>query len=315
MSQRGLPVETFRKRFQIDVGSVDVIIDIVKRLIRDVSIRDHHRFQSVFLSGLAYIDDILAPDSRLVISKRQRIATMLKRQQRNIFRRNMLGPHLILPRFRNIPVLAKETPHVAPGRTHTEHTRSRQEMIQRFLLNRIDLQRRRSSVAQAVKFSTLIDTDETKSGLSRMNVAMPRTKVTMHAAASLRLPPAPFVQLVGFLEDLQLAHKRILLPFKSYASQRVQTPNCTFDEGVLTTGRTASGVVTNATLDTPPFCGPVHKTDHVGPVFPGKPQEFSRIQIIRFRTEECLKSPAQVRTLPGIQAIPACNVPVILQCL
>src|SRR5580658_2775188 len=230
MRKCSLPVETLRESFEIDVGSVDMVIDIVKCLVGNVAVRNHYRFQPVFLRSLTNIDNILAPDSRLVIRERQRIATMLEGQQRNLFRRNMLGPHLILPRLRNVPILAKEAPHVAPSRAHTEHTGPRQEMIQRFLLDRIDLQRRRSSVAQAVKFSTLIDTDETESRLSRMNVAMPWTEVTMHAATGFRLPPAPFVQLVGFLEDLQLAHGRILLPFKSYAHRRVQASNCAPDD-------------------------------------------------------------------------------------
>jgi hypothetical protein len=72
-------------------------------------------------------------------------------------------------------------------------------------------------------------------------------------------------------------------------------------------------VATNATLDSPPLCSPVHEIHHMGPVFPREPQEFSRVQIIRFRTEKSLKPPAQVRALPGIQAIPACNVPVVPQ--
>src|ERR1700675_3459281 len=236
MRKGSLPVETLREGFEIDVGSVDMVIDIVKRLVGNVAVRNHYRFQPVFLGSLTNIDDILAPDSRLVISERQRIATMLERQQRNIFRRNMLGPNLILPRLRNVPILAKEAPHVASSRAHTEHTCPRQEMIQRFLLDRINLQRRRSSVAQAVKFSTLIDTDETKSGLSRMNVAMAWTEVTMHAAASFRLPPAPFVQLVGFLEDLQLAHGPILLPLQSYAHRSVQASNCAPDDYVPAIG-------------------------------------------------------------------------------
>ena len=46
-----------------------------------------------------------------------------------------------------------------------------------------------------------------------MNVAMAWTEVTMNAATGFRLPPAPFVQLVELLEDLQLAYGRILLPF------------------------------------------------------------------------------------------------------
>jgi hypothetical protein len=76
-----------------------------------------------------------------------------------------------------------------------------------------------------------------------------------------------------------------------------------------------SSVVTNAALDPPPLCSPVHEIHHMGPVFPGKSQKFSRVQIIRFRPEKSLKPPAHVRALPGIQAIPACNVPVVPQCL
>lgn len=69
--------------------------------------------------------------------------------------------------------------------------------------------------------------------------------------------------------------------------------------------------MTNASLDPPPFGSPIHKTHHVRAVFPGKPQEFSRIQIIRFRAKKRLKPPSQVRALPRFEAIPASNVPVV----
>src|SRR5580658_4613091 len=99
-------------------------------------------------------------------------------------------------------------------------------MIQRFFFDGIDLQCRRRSIAQAIKFSALIDTNEAKSRLPRMNVAMPGTKIAVHASASLGLPPAPFVQFLGLLEDLQLAHKPILLSFKLYACLPVDSCSC-----------------------------------------------------------------------------------------
>lgn len=71
----------------------------------------------------------------------------------------------------------------------------------------------------------------------------------------------------------------------------------------------------NASLDSSPFGSPVHKIHHVRSIFPGKPQEFSRIQILRFRTKKSLKPPAQVRALPRFESIPASNVPVVPQCL
>jgi hypothetical protein len=128
--------------------------------------------------------------------------------------------HLILPRLRNIPILAKEAPHVAASRPHAEHTSPRQKMIQRFFFNRINLQSSGRPIAEAIKFSALIDADKTKSRLSRMDVAMTRAKVAMNAAARFRLPPPRFVQLLSLLEDLQFAQGSILLPCTLYACGR-----------------------------------------------------------------------------------------------
>src|SRR5579859_77247 len=125
--------------------------------------------------------------------------------------------NLILSRLRDVPVLAKEAAHVASRRPHAEHLRPGKKMIQRFLFNGIDLQGRRRAVAQAIEFSVLIYADEAKPGLSRMDVAMARTQVAVHAPARLRLPPPSFVQLLRFLEDVQFAHERIPLPISSYA--------------------------------------------------------------------------------------------------
>jgi hypothetical protein len=74
-------------------------------------------------------------------------------------------------------------------------------------------------------------------------------------------------------------------------------------------------VIPNASLDSPSFGSPVHKIHHVRSIFPGKPQEFSRVHILRFRAKKSLKSPAQVRALPRFGSIPASNVPVVSQCL
>jgi hypothetical protein len=84
-----------------------------------------------------------------------------------------------------------------------------------------------------------------------------------------------------------------------------------FYDFVQTTGTRKSRVAANVTLETPPFRGPVHKIHHVRTVFPGKPEEFSRVQVCRFVAKKSLKSPAQVRAFPGIASIPSCNVPVV----
>src|SRR5260221_14603299 len=105
---------------------------------------------------------------------------------------------LVAARFRDVPVLAEKTSHVAPRGAHAEHAGSRKKMIQRFFLNGIDLQSRRRAVTQVVKFSVLIDPNEAEASLTRTNMAMAGTEEAVDAAVSLRLPPAGFVQRLGF---------------------------------------------------------------------------------------------------------------------
>src|SRR5260370_26537603 len=105
----------------------------------------------------------------------------------------MLRMHLIVAGLGNVPVSAEEAAHIAPGGAHAEDTRPRQKMIQRLFLDGINLQRGGRSIAQAVELSAFIDANETESRLSRVDVAMARTKIAVRTADGLRFPPGCFV--------------------------------------------------------------------------------------------------------------------------
>src|SRR4029077_6967509 len=79
-------------------------------------------------------------------------------------------------------------------------------MIERLLLDRIDLQRRRRCVSQTVELPALIHPDETKAGLPFPNVAMPRAEIAVHAPVRQRLPPTPFVERFRLLKYFQFIH-------------------------------------------------------------------------------------------------------------
>ena len=206
MGQRDFPVEIFRECFQVDVGRVDVIVNVVERVVSDVAIRHHHRLQTIFLRFFTDVDHVLAPDGRLVVRERQRLAAVFQGQQRHIFRGNFLRTHLVRARFRNVPVLAEKTAHVAARRAHAEDARAGQKMIQRLFLDGINLQSRRRAVSQVIKLSVLIGADKTESRLARMNVAVARAKIAVNSAVRFRFPPARFVEFPRFLEDLQFFH-------------------------------------------------------------------------------------------------------------
>src|SRR5258708_31373340 len=166
MRQCNLSVEILGKGLEVHVGSVDVVVNVVKSVVGYVSVGDHHGLQTVLSSRLANVDDVFAPDGRLVVSERDGLAAIFQSQQRHVFRRNMLRSHLIGARFRNIPVLTEEAAHVAACRAHADGARSRQKMIQRLLFNGIHLQGGGRPVAKAKKLSFLVDAYETESRLA-----------------------------------------------------------------------------------------------------------------------------------------------------
>src|SRR5437016_13585068 len=92
--------------------------------------------------------------------------------------------------------------HVAARRAHAENACARQKMIQRFLLDGIDLQSGGRTIPKVIEFSVLVDADEAESRLARMNVAVPRTEIAVDTSVRFRLPPPCFVEFLRFLEDL-----------------------------------------------------------------------------------------------------------------
>src|SRR5215469_5234551 len=66
-------------------------------------------------------------------------------------------------------------------------------------------------------------------------------------------------------------------------------------------------------LNAAPLRGPVDKPLHVFAVVPGKMEKLARGQVGSFFSKERLKTPAHVRTFPGLQAITSSRVPVVAQ--
>src|ERR1019366_4647754 len=109
-------------------------------------------------------------------------------------------------RFRDVPILAKKTAHVAARRAERKHSRAGQEVVQWLFLDRIDLQRCRRSISKTVELPSMIGTDEAEAGLAFPNVAMVRAEIAMHAAFSHGLPPAGLVKVMRLLKYFQFLH-------------------------------------------------------------------------------------------------------------
>ena len=93
--QRDFSVKILTEGLEVDVGRIDMIVNVMEGVVGDVAIGDHDRFEAQFPGLFANVDDVFAPDGRLVIGERDGLATVFQSQQRHVFRRNVLRAHLV----------------------------------------------------------------------------------------------------------------------------------------------------------------------------------------------------------------------------
>ena len=63
------PVEIFAEGFEVNIGSIDVIVNVVKGFAGNIAVSDHDGSQSVRFGGFANVDDVLAPDGGFVVGE------------------------------------------------------------------------------------------------------------------------------------------------------------------------------------------------------------------------------------------------------
>src|ERR1700692_1205862 len=68
-----------------------------------------------------------------------------------------------------------------------------------------------------------------------------------------------------------------------------------------------------AALLSSPLIRPIQKPLHLIPILPGQTKEFPRRHFRRLRPKEGLKSPAQVRAIPGMEPVALRGNPVVPQ--
>src|SRR4029450_8339882 len=81
---------------------------------------------------------IFHEDDRVVVGEGDRAAAGFLRGAGDRLRRAAVGERIDLARLRYVPVLAELAGQVAAGGAERQHRRSRQEMVERLLLDRVD---------------------------------------------------------------------------------------------------------------------------------------------------------------------------------
>src|SRR5205814_5978603 len=131
--------------------------------------------------------DVLRPDRRLVIGEGYARRAIVDRRQHHLLGCEMRRVHLIGFRLRNVPILAKETAHIAAGGSHGEHKRVGEKMIERLLLDRINLKSCGPAITELQEAASFILANETEAGLAFAYVAVTLTKIAVQPAVGHRL--------------------------------------------------------------------------------------------------------------------------------
>src|SRR5208337_5465890 len=99
-----------------------------------------------------------------------------------------VGQGVQLARLGDVPVLAELAAEVAARRAEREDRRTRQEMGERLLLDRIDAETARPAVGREHDLASLAGPDEAEPALAFVQLAEARAKITLHPAVNQPVP-------------------------------------------------------------------------------------------------------------------------------
>ena len=177
MSGRQFPVELLGKRLQVNVGRIHLLIEAFASLRRNVPRSDRDGPDSRCAAHPSRINGVLGPYNRVVVGESDAPAPVFFRRQRNYFRKSCLAERFHLPGLGNRPVLAELAAQIAAGRPERQNGGSRKEVVQRFLLDRIDTETGTPTVRGQNHTTIEILTDETEASLARRQGASARTQI------------------------------------------------------------------------------------------------------------------------------------------
>src|SRR6516162_5126196 len=179
MTDTDLAVEVFGERLQVDVGGVDVPVELGAGLPTHVSGRHRDGFDAQVVAGVGDISSVLPEDGRVVVGECRTATTQFVSGARDGRRSGPAGQRVDLPGFGDIPVLTKLACQVAPRGAERQHGRPGEEVVERLLLDRIDAEPARASVACELHLVVDPAADEAESALALVKFAGAGTYVAL----------------------------------------------------------------------------------------------------------------------------------------
>jgi hypothetical protein len=136
---------------------------------------------------------------------------VLQAERDHFFRRELIMVYLLWRCLRDIVVLTVQTAEVTACAGNGETGGTRMEMIERFLLHRVDGQGTRLTIDLAHKHATMIPPTTTDTRLTFSDVTVMRTERTLHSSTFQMLIIPTFYHLQIFLRQRITRISRIWL--------------------------------------------------------------------------------------------------------
>lgn len=181
-------VEALRESLQINIGCIDVTIKLATRRVTHVACGDGHGSYARSTAGVGDIDRVLGEYDRIVISKRHRLATISNGGVRDGLGGGMFSKPIKLAGFGNVPVLAKSTRQIAACRPERQRRGSRQEVVERLFLDRVDAEARGTAVGSQDHAPVVVCANEAQAALAFVKLAEPWTQIALNSALAQLMP-------------------------------------------------------------------------------------------------------------------------------
>jgi hypothetical protein len=185
-----LAVEILSESLEVDIGGIHGGKEFRPRRLADIAGCHRHGLHASLAAGDGDINRIFKEDHRVVVSEGHRAGAASHGGLRDRLGRGVLLEPVVGAGFGDVPVLAELAREIAPGGAERENRRSRQEMVERLLFNRIEAEAGRPPIGREHNVAVCARPHEAKPPLPFVQFAFARAKVALDAAVSEPMPIA-----------------------------------------------------------------------------------------------------------------------------
>ena len=184
--------------FRSTLGGVEVLEERSAGRFGDVTRSHRYGADAQIMAGAGRVDRVFGPDYRIVVREGDASTAALGGGTRDGLGSRVLAEPGHLARLGNVMILTEFAAEVAAGRAEREDARTREEVIERLLLDRVDAESGAAAIGREHHATVAILAYEAKPPIAGLEMTRPGTEIADHAIRLFCVaPPAAEFRPVG----------------------------------------------------------------------------------------------------------------------